>query len=206
MFKVSIRDKKVRQLLNDIKHRSVNMTSVMTIVWAQVHEEVMQNFRRQGSYGDILSGEPSNAFIKWKALSKGTKAGRRKRGQGTKILQASGRMRLSAGTVRRITSKSAEYGSDAIQGAMMHFGGTIYPKKAKYLTIPFPGVTGRARDYENTFVRKDVIWQKQEDGGIIPLFLLKDKVKIPARPWMTIGEKRLRKIRQVVVAYVTGTK
>lgn len=62
-------------------------------------------------------------------------------------------------------------------------GGIIRPKRAKALTIPFPGVKGRARDFDDTFIAKGVIFQKSESGPI-PLFSLKKEVRIPRRPYL----------------------
>lgn len=80
-------------------------------------------------------------------------------------------------------------------------GGTITPKKAKYLTVPLPAALNSngtpkkpsARDWENTFVAKSkagnlIIFQKM-GAKIIPLYVLKTSVKIPPRLGM---EKALR--------------
>ena len=81
-----------------------------------------------------------------------------------------------------------------VKYARIHeFGGTIVPKVAQALTVPLPGVKGRARDYKNTFIAKGMIFQKQ-GREIIPLFALKKSVTIPARPYFrpslieTIGD------------------
>jgi len=63
------------------------------------------------------------------------------------------------------------------------FGGTIFPRRAEALTVPFPGVTGWAGDYENTFVAKGVIFEKGE-SGIRPLFALRRSVTIPERSYL----------------------
>lgn len=85
--------------------------------------------------------------------------------------------------------------------ATHEYGATITPKRAKSLTIPLDaaktrsGVTrGRARDYPNTFIRGDIIYQKTD--AIVQaeatgkktrskpraLFLLRRSVTIKARP------------------------
>jgi hypothetical protein len=63
------------------------------------------------------------------------------------------------------------------------FGGTIFPRQKQALTVPFPGVTGWAADYENTFIAKGVIFEKQE-GGPRPLFALRRSVTIPERSYL----------------------
>lgn len=73
------------------------------------------------------------------------------------------------------------------------YGGTIRPKRAKYLAIPLPealdsrGVPKRRgpRDWKNTFVAKSkkgnlLIFQKR-GKDIVPLYALKSEVRIPAR-------------------------
>ena len=72
------------------------------------------------------------------------------------------------------------------------FGATIVPKKAKKLAIPLPaaltpsGVTrGSPRSFQDTFIQRSkagnlILFQKQPGGGLSPLFVLKDSVKIPA--------------------------
>ena len=79
-------------------------------------------------------------------------------------------------------------------------GGTIKPKKGQWLTIPFKGVKGKARDFKNTFfIRKSntkaFIFQnlgktktgkqRRRGGGTFkPLFTLVKKVEIPKRPYL----------------------
>ena len=72
-------------------------------------------------------------------------------------------------------------------------GGTIRPKRAKFLTVPlqaalsFRGVPlkRRARDWPNTFVatsrRGNLLIFQRRGGRIIPLYALKKSVRIPAR-------------------------
>ena len=79
-----------------------------------------------------------------------------------------------------------------------HAGAIIVPKKARFLAIPTPfaqtktGVTrGKPRDFPNTFVARGIIWQgiraKRVKGAKLsavaaPLFLLRTRAVIPARP------------------------
>jgi len=72
-------------------------------------------------------------------------------------------------------------------------GTTIFPKRSKYLTIPFMTALDsrglprkpRARDWDNTFISRShrgnlIIFQKR-GNRIVPLYLLARKAKIPAR-------------------------
>jgi phage gpG-like protein len=91
---------------------------------------------------------------------------------------------------------------DKSYAAIHEFGGTIRPKKGKYLTIPFDGVKGRIEDYPwGFFLRSkkgNLIFAAPPGGGkhfrptahdrawadFTPLFLLKTSVNMPARPYM----------------------
>lgn len=78
-------------------------------------------------------------------------------------------------------------------------GGTILPRQKKMLTIPLGKTKGWARNYDNTFIQKSkkgnlLIFQNVGSGKkrkIKPLFLLKDKVTIPAKRWFSGTIKRL---------------
>ncbi len=79
-------------------------------------------------------------------------------------------------------------------GTIQEHGGTIVPIRAKYLTIPLPaaltsaGVLRKpAREWSNTFVQRSssgnlIIFQNR-GNKIIPLFILKKKVKIKPTHW-----------------------
>lgn len=70
-------------------------------------------------------------------------------------------------------------------------GGWIFPRKAKALTIPFPGVKGVARNYPNSFIMRTkagnsiIAMKTGKRGRIRPLFLLAKSVRLPARHWFT---------------------
>lgn len=73
-------------------------------------------------------------------------------------------------------------------------GAVIRTKRAKYLTVPLPAALDsrgnplrrRARDWDNTFVKRSkkgnlIIFQSRGRGEIIPLYVLRKQVRIPAR-------------------------
>jgi len=69
-------------------------------------------------------------------------------------------------------------------------GGTITPKRKKYLTIPLPGIKGWARNYPNAFVIKSkkgnlLIVERSGKTDLKPLFVLKKSVKIPETRWLS---------------------
>lgn len=89
-------------------------------------------------------------------------------------------------------------GGDTVRYARIHDkGGIIRPKNAKALTIPFPGgpadkrVMLRARDFDNTFIAKGMIFQRRGKGAI-PLFILKRKVVMRKRPYMFMEDSDTR--------------
>lgn len=78
----------------------------------------------------------------------------------------------------------AALSSNAAYWRIHELGGIIVPKVAQALTIPFPGVKGRARDYENTFIAKGMIFKKEDEERITPLFVLRKSVVMPERPYI----------------------
>jgi len=80
-------------------------------------------------------------------------------------------------------------------------GGDIFPRTKQYLTIPFPGVKGRAADYKghSFFIRTKSgnlllvmeNWKKvrggenSRRGGITPLFFLTKWVRLPPTRWFS---------------------
>lgn len=88
---------------------------------------------------------------------------------------------------------------------IQHEGGVIRPRQAQYLTIPLcaKAAAGRARDFENTFIAKGVIWQSNGEGKKpTALYLLRKKVTIPARPYLYISEDDLEAIGIQLRQYV----
>lgn len=90
-----------------------------------------------------------------------------------------------------------------------HYGGTIKPKKKKFLTIPFPGgpadrrVPLRASDFEDTFVAKGIIFQKR-GKEIEPLFILRRSVEIPERPYMYLEESDATYLEKSIADFIAG--
>ena len=88
-----------------------------------------------------------------------------------------------------------EVGTQGVKYArILEKGGTIHPKRRQYLTVPLPGVKGRARDYPNAFIIKSkkgnlLIVERKGKADLRPLFVLKKSVTIPAFRWL---EKSVR--------------
>ena len=83
-----------------------------------------------------------------------------------------------------------------------HFGGTIVPKKAKFLAVPITKAAKAMspRDFSDTFVRNGVIFRKTDKGKAEALYVLKKSVTIPARPYLFLNaadkEYIVRRIRE----------
>lgn len=119
---------------------------------------------------------------------------------GTILNVRSNRLRSSIGSriFERADGLSAMIGSGARNGGRVKYanihetGGTITPKNSKYLAIPLDAARTKGgdqrnispRDFENTFIRKGIIYQKQ-GKNIVPLFVLKKSVRIPARKYLS---------------------
>lgn len=76
-------------------------------------------------------------------------------------------------------------------------GGTVRPKRSKYLTIPFPGIKGRAANYPGAFFIKSkagnlLLVERKGKSGLRPLFVLKSSVNIPASHFMSESIDQMR--------------
>ena len=93
---------------------------------------------------------------------------------------------------------SGIFGRKAVKYAgILEKGGTIRPRKAKMLTIPLPGIKGRAANYPDAFIIKSkkgnlLLVEKKGKKGLRPLFVLKDEVRIPAKHWLSQSIKEMR--------------
>jgi len=89
---------------------------------------------------------------------------------------------------------SGQSGGALKYARIQEYGGVITPKNRSLLAIPLAAAKtsagvprGGPRSFPNTFVAKSkagnlLIFQKTGKDGITPLFVLKDRVTIPARP------------------------
>lgn len=193
-IKTKLDDKEIKAYLAKLLKLAGTLQPYFVSAAATLDMSVMKNFRQQG--------RPT----RWTALSPLTKAIRTAEGtlKGSPILQRMGTLRQSIGTeIREIQSNALLYGTKQVKAGLLQYGGTIKPKKGKYLTIPFPGVTGRARDYKKTFVRKGgrVIYEKS-GKGIRPLFMLLRSVTIPPRPYLMFQEEDIKALSEMCLAYV----
>jgi len=115
----------------------------------------------------------------------GTKTSQLKRNVGGKAVEfGSGAYGLMIGTGPDVGL------SEVIYASIQEHGGTIRPKKRKWLTVPLPGVKGTVSNYPDGFFIKSKAGNllfviRKGKYGIQPLFVLKKEVKIPASHWLT---------------------
>jgi hypothetical protein len=98
-----------------------------------------------------------------------------------------------------VLGTGAEIGrEEVVYAKIQEEGGWIFPKKAKALAIPFPGVKGSPSMYRpDSFIFKSkagnaiIATKVGKRGRLKPLFLLQENVKLPPRHWFTrpIGER-----------------
>lgn len=168
------RDKSKRELLNDIGFGLVNV------------------FKKRMARGEFAEISP---------LTKRNRVGG---GDGGKPLNDTGNLRNSL-THRVLSSESVAVGSPVTYAALMQEGGTIEPKTAKKLAIPVgrkmsamskaKGVRGTLEKLSETtniwFTENAIMGQTRGSKRAKPrvLFIRKDKVVIPPRPYLYLDEK-----------------
>lgn len=89
---------------------------------------------------------------------------------------------------RPVEGLSVTVGTNLVYARIHDQGGVIKPVKAKYLTIPL-GNMKRAKKGAGLFFIKskkgNKLLVRKKGKGIEPMFLLKDQVTIPKRPYLT---------------------
>jgi len=97
----------------------------------------------------------------------------------------------SGGDIAAVIGSGVQTGARLIYANIHETGGTITPKNVRWLTIPLAaaktpsGVLRKtARQWDNTFFAKNILFQKRGKKAV-PLFALKKSVKIPARRYMS---------------------
>ena len=92
---------------------------------------------------------------------------------------------------------SGIFGRKPVKYARIHEKGGRIKAKKKFLTIPLPGVKGRAANFPDAFIIKSkkgnlLIVEKRGDKGLRPLFALKKEVTIPARHWLSQSIREMK--------------
>lgn len=192
MFVVNVKGRKeVVEVFDFLRNQSLNVRPVLVKFRQRIHNDVMRNFKTQSSSADISKYTPSDSRTAWKPLRNMTVDHKQALGFSQRILQMTGRMKSLMGDRGQVTKYTVSYGTSSKRSPVHQNGALITPKRATYLTIPFPGVKGRAPQYRNTFVRDKIIFQRTEGNSAKPLFLLKKSVRIPKRVHLTVTKSTI---------------
>lgn len=118
-----------------------------------------------------------------------------------------------------ITGKATQYniivGTNLKHAPILHYGGQIKPRKAKKLVIPadksiknmtaLVGVKGviesyKEQGYEVIFLKKSIVANKKGKTKI--LYIRKDKVEIPSRPFMELSKNQVENLKELAKNFV----
>lgn len=153
----------------------MKMKDTMKVVCIKIASDAKANIG-SGSSPKVVSGTLRNS-IGW-AVSGGASR------QGLRAPNA------TFPVVKGVVGSILEYAKVLELGTGYLPGNAITPKVSRALAIPLnPSLTGtgaqrtHARDVPNTFVKNGIVFQKVGDL-IVPMFVLKRKVRIPPHPFL----------------------
>jgi len=128
---------------------------------------------------------------------------------------------LLASFHHRVERDAAIIGTTHVAAEMLHNGGTITPKRTRFLAIPAGretrafmrqyGLTPRAciegmkaAGYAVWVSKSTVLARKGKTGKVRALFFLRRSVEIPARPFFRLPETSVRILERVAARRVFG--
>lgn len=229
-IRMTLADTEVAVHLTQMRKNGQSMRPFMGTVSAIIMRSVASNFR--------AGGRPT-----WKVLSPWTRSVRSaggttaKHSLGQDTLQASGRLRKSvtmmrgADAIRTFSDTGLMWGTNVPYGGLQQFGGVVKPKSSKWLALPFPGVTGKPRDYKDTFFFKskkgNLILARgyslvsrrraqfagpdgkvkvktvtvRTEGQLTPLFLMRASVTVPSRPFLFWHDDDVKTLAALAAAF-----
>lgn len=120
------------------------------------------------------------------------------RKSGHLALSTNGRV-LRTPTGLRIILGSGVFAPEVPYAVIQEEGGTVTPKRRQWLAIPFEGVKGFPREYNDTFFamskRGNLIMFQKRGKDKEPLFAMKKQAKIPASKWFSsVMDKQKEKL------------
>jgi phage gpG-like protein len=104
------------------------------------------------------------------------------------------------------TSVTVEVGTNLQHAAIHEYGGTIRPKKGKYLAIPIGTLTGSPQTHELKLRKTGAGNLLLVNASGTPQYLLRQSVEIPARPYMRPAWDENQEAIQTEVARVARQK
>ncbi len=134
--------------------------------------------------------------IKRRMRSRQIKPVGRKSG-GTTLVESG---RLVRSINHEVRDSEVRIGTNVKYAQIHNEGGIIRPKTAKFLAIPLTPAAriAKPRDFDNTFIAKGIIFQKQDGGKPIALYVLKKSVTMPKRQFLTVSPDDEQRITTVL--------
>lgn len=187
-----------------------NPRGVFPVLAEKMKQQVAQNFQRQT---DPTTG------AKWPPLSGLTTSLR----PGATPLRATGQLLRSYQSARpNITEKSVSIGTSVVYAGTMQAGATLTAKRAKNMAMPLTKEAkraGSARRWMEQNKSKGAFFYMSKAGSkflaiakkkgrgknatteIVNHWLLKESVKVPARPHLGFNRNYLNELAAIVVSY-----
>lgn len=191
-MKIKFDDTRAREILSGIETRLTDMTELFRTIGATALRAVMRNFEEQG--------RPR----RWRSLTPVTK--RARRGNRAKILQDTGQLKASIGV--KTGDRWAEVGTNLEYAAIHQFGGVITARNARSLAIPLnpKARQKRPREWEGLFAYTSRAGHRilalRRGNRLVPMYILKRSVRIPARPFLSFTDEDIEIMRQQMIGWL----
>jgi phage virion morphogenesis protein len=204
---------KLTKALNKASKAMADLRPLLNLLGEKMKAQTAETFRLRR---DPVSGAP------WKPTGEIALAARPGGGAGAKTLYSTGGLLQSIiGRRPQIGPRSVAIGSNKKYARIHQFGGTIKPKAAQMLAIPLNRNAARAggarRWWAQNAERRPFIARSRNGNLLIfeadrrrrrkpkPMFLLRDAVAIPPRPYLGIGVRQAAELEKVVAGHVGRT-
>jgi phage gpG-like protein len=188
--------------------RQLDFTPALKSVRQAIISDVKENF----AGGHSPDGTPWPPLAHARPNSKGSDQPLRDKG----LLMASITSAGSNGHIESLTSSTLIFGTNLEYAALHQYGGTITPKNAKALTIPLTREAARSggarrfprplfilkSDNGKAFLAEEVAKGKKGKTKLTLHYLLSQGVRIPARPFLGIGQKLADRISVIFSDYL----
>jgi len=97
---------------------------------------------------------------------------------------------VEGSTYKTVIGTGVGSAKSVVYARIQEEGGTIKPRRRKFLTVPLPGIMGVASNYPDAFCIRSkagnlLIVERKGKDGIRPLFVLKKQVTLPATHWFS---------------------
>ena len=144
----------------------------------------------------------------------------RRSGGGRSTLQQSRRLQRSISA--RTLIDGVQVGTRSKYGRIQQEGGTIRPRRRKFLSIPLPDTAkalaagGAGVAFRRYPGRVFTIWKGGDKGTVMlksskrsddakPIFVLRKRVKLPARPFLLAHAEDLQEFTEILLRHATGS-